>query len=382
MDLTAHQGDHLRLFADCVPVRGVRRSAIYDLTRGELHLFPTEYFAVLEWLTSRPVAALLDELASTAPEPRSHSTKLEEFVQFLLDNELVMFTSDPLRFPQIDTTWDYPGEVQSAIIDVDARVHDFRLILSQLDALGCQFLQLRGFSSLLTLDLCREILAFAKDTSITSVELILRYDPGVPADQITGFMRAEPLVTSLTLHSAPERTQLVASMAELASDTPALERMVTLTPQVIDTASHCGLITQEYLSPPTVATYAELRHFNGCLNRKISVDDEGNIRNCPSMGRSFGQAVSTRLAEVIEKKEFRAAWTVSKDSIDVCSGCEFRYVCTDCRAYLEQPSNPHSKPLKCGYNPSTSTWDDWYRPTFKATVCDHYGLKPPTGTSS
>lgn len=375
MDLTAHRGEYLRLFADCIPVKGVRRSAIYDLTRSEIHLFPTEYYPLLEWLTSRSVASVIKELHGlTSSSSPSYPAKLEDFLGFLVDNELAMFTADPSRFPPIQDTWDYPGEIQSAIIDVDMRTHDFRLILGQLDALGCQFLQVRGFSPILTLAVCKQLLANAADTSITSVELILRYDPAVSDEDLVEFLRGEPLVTSLTVHSAPERGDLSVQMAERNGTQPTSNRVVRFTPQVIDSEKHCGLITQDYLSPPSVATYVELRHFNGCLNRKIGIDADGEIRNCPSMRTSFGHAGSTRLVDVVGQPAFRAAWSLSKDGIDVCSGCEFRYVCTDCRAYVERPEDPTSKPLKCGYDPETATWEPWYRPAFKAAVSSSYGM--------
>jgi len=31
----------------------------------------------------------------------------------------------------------------------------------------------------------------------------------------------------------------------------------------------------------------------------------------------------------------------------------------DCRVYLEQPSNIYSKPLKCGYDPYSATWQEY-----------------------
>ena len=382
MDLTAHRGEYVCLFADCIPVKGIRRSAIYDLTRADLHIFPTEYYPVLEWLTGRPVAAVLDELdrAAASSQP-GNLDRLDEFLVFLFDNELAMFTADPSRFPSIELTWDYPGTVQNAILDVDTELHDFSAILGQLDVLGCQFLQVRGFSALLTLDVCRQVLAFAANTSLTSVELILRYDATVSDADLVRFMRTEPLVTSLTLHSAPARSLLSVAMADAQGTEPTSRRDVSFTPQVIDSEKHCGLITQAYLNAPSVGVYSEFRQFNGCLNRKISVDSRGQIRNCPSMRASFGDARSTGLAEALGNPEFLAAWRITKDTIDVCRGCEFRYVCSDCRAYLERPDDPRSKPLKCGYDPATGEWEPWYQPSFKAAVRESYGIGRPGRTS-
>jgi SPASM domain peptide maturase of grasp-with-spasm system len=121
-------------------------------------------------------------------------------------------------------------------------------------------------------------------------------------------------------------------------------------------------------------TFSESLNYNSCLNRKISIDKEGNIKNCPSMQKNYGCITNTSLSEVIDIQDFRRVWSIKKDDINTCKGCEFRYVCTDCRAYIENPENENSKPLKCGYNPSTNEWEDWSRSPLKKIAISYYGL--------
>ncbi|MFM5906315.1 MAG: hypothetical protein ACKOPO_01795 [Novosphingobium sp.] len=101
--------------------------------------------------------------------------------------------------------------------------------------------------------------------------------------------------------------------------------------------------------------FAELRSYNGCLNRKISVRADGTICNCPSLKASYGTDLAL-LPQISERPEFRACWTLKKDSLAVCSRCEFRYVCTDCRAYLASDLS-HEKPARCGYDPDSGVWN-------------------------
>lgn len=379
MDLDSHRAQFITSFADCVLVKGLHRSAIYDLTRHEVHLFPTEYVPVLQWLVSRSVGALLNELEVVSESDATLKVEgVEKFIEFLLSNELVMFADDPAMFPPLSLEWDFPGRVQNAVIDVDARLHDFKDLFSQLDELGCQFVQIRGFSSLLSLALCREILSSARDTVIKSVELIIKIDSAVSHEIYTEFLRQEPLVTALTVHSVPQDYRLPDRKAEQDG----MYRAVFFTRQVIDSERHCGVIVPKYLNAPGVGNYSESRLFNGCLNRKISIDATGQIRNCPSMSKSFGFADEKRLAAVLEDAVFLHAWSIRKDDIEVCRGCEFRYVCSDCRAYLEDPANPLSKPLKCGYDPATGVWEPWYRPASKSAVRELYGIPLPVSAAT
>ncbi|HLL83069.1 MAG TPA: SPASM domain-containing protein, partial [Longimicrobium sp.] len=102
--------------------------------------------------------------------------------------------------------------------------------------------------------------------------------------------------------------------------------------------------------------FSEGQRFNSCLNRKISVDRFGEIRNCPSTPRSYGHVHDTSLHSALAHREFRELWEVNKDQVEVCRDCEFRYVCTDCRAYIAEPADRFSKPSKCTYDPYTARW--------------------------
>lgn len=49
-------------------------------------------------------------------------------------------------------------------------------------------------------------------------------------------------------------------------------------------------------------------------------------------------------------------------------------ICTDCRAYVEDPEDILSKPLKCGYNPYTAEWSEWSSNPLKQKTINFYGL--------
>ena len=65
------------------------------------------------------------------------------------------------------------------------------------------------------------------------------------------------------------------------------------------------------------------------------------------MSQSFGNIKDTTLEEALCHPDFKKYWNITKDQIEVCKDCEFRHICTDCRAYIEEPDNQYSKPLKC-----------------------------------
>jgi hypothetical protein len=49
-------------------------------------------------------------------------------------------------------------------------------------------------------------------------------------------------------------------------------------------------------------------------------------------------------------------------------------MCSDCRAYVENPNDLYSKPLKCGYDPYTTKWEEWSTHPLKQDAINYYGL--------
>ena len=142
---------------------------------------------------------------------------------------------------------------------------------------------------------------------------------------------------------------------------------------IIDEKS-CGVIHDIYFHA-NIPTFTESQQHNTCLNRKISIDKDGYIKNCPSMLHHFGHISETKLEDVIKNPEFTKYWNIKKDDISKCKDCEFRHICTDCRAYLENPEDLYSAPLKCGYNPYTCQWEDWSTNPLKQKAIERYNLQ-------
>jgi SPASM domain peptide maturase of grasp-with-spasm system len=150
--------------------------------------------------------------------------------------------------------------------------------------------------------------------------------------------------------------------------------IIISTQESINSSASCGVVHPAYFTM-NIPHYTESLAHNTCLNRKISIDIEGNIKNCPSMKESFGNIKDTTLEEAINKPGFKKYWNITKDQITKCKDCEFRHVCTDCRAYLENPDDMYSAPLKCGYDPYTCEWEEWSTNPLKQQAIAHYGMR-------
>lgn len=356
-------GKYVLLFTDCVPVKGHTASAIYDLTRGRISTFPSEYVPIFELFRTHRLGELLDTF------PESDRADLHAFLDFLLGNEYVTLVDDLAPFVEIASAWDAPCSIQNAIIDVNAQHHDYRKIISELDVLGCEHLQVRSYSLLFTVSDLIDLARLCHGTSIQTLQAVIQHDPMTSVDDYVSLVTSTRILIDLVVHSADQDRTVRVDHGARGGSAELVSVEIAMTTKKLESSLDCGSITQKQLLRPSRPTFNELRHFNGCLNRKISIDESGEVRNCPATGRAFGHHRSIRLPDVVAGAGFQRAWTARKDEIKVCQDCQYRYACTDCRAFLEAPDAEDSKPLKCGYDPYTDSWADWKaRPGATATL--------------
>ncbi len=347
-----------KLFACCMLVKGAQRSIICDLQRNTFMFVPGSLTGLLE----QSVFMKIGELKSFYKH--EYDRELEDFFQKMVKDNFGFHTAMPELFPVIDLSWKSPLSVTNAVVDIsEESSYDVTSALGQLDGLGCNALHLRFFSYV-NAEYLHQILLSVKNSRLTSIDLFLPFGKGFQTfEEIQEMVDKHLRVTSINVHCSEKDKYLVYKSVELI-----------FTKSLLDSELHCGNVSERYFTA-NVSLYTESQHHNTCLNRKISIDSEGNIKNCPSMKESYGNIRDTTLQEALEKPGFKKYWSINKDQVEVCKDCEFRYICTDCRAYLEDPENIYSKPLKCGYNPYTCEWEEWSTNPLKQKAIEYYGMQ-------
>lgn len=65
---------YVLVFPDCVPVKGSRVSAIYDLTRRSISTFPSEYYPLFESFRTQRLGEILSEFSRRTGRTSSTSS--------------------------------------------------------------------------------------------------------------------------------------------------------------------------------------------------------------------------------------------------------------------------------------------------------------------
>jgi len=330
---------YIKLFANCILVKGFRRSFIYDLQRPTAsNAIPNDLYDILVRFHRQSVEEIKEIFK------HKFDDTIEEYFQFLLDREFAYeFAPDELElFPEIDDIWDKSSTITNAILKVQP--NDFELLnnaLRQLSLLRCDAVQLHYTAQPTNYQIFKlsEILS---DLRIFHIEVAFNASFIVDIEEILKIAKKQPRFQRLFI-------------GNLMLPSINASQIVCVTPNILNINKQCGKVSADFFAI-NMDVFYEAQHHNTCLNRKICIDENGDIKNCPAMEKSYGNIRDTTLQEAIEKPGFKDCWTICKDQIDVCKDCEFRYMCTDCRAFIKDPGNPYSQPAKCTYNPYICLW--------------------------
>jgi SPASM domain peptide maturase of grasp-with-spasm system len=327
------------LYACCIPVKGARRSIICDLRNQNFRFIPNGLYEILSKSKGKSISEIKKSYGGDFDE------EIDGYFKFLGDNDFGFWCDEPENFPNIDLHWERPERIVNAIVDIDASsAHDFDKIFMELDDLGCKALELRFFVPVSLLEL-RRILAGTSLGRLRSIDLVAGWSEEMSPQALKELAKDNPRIQSFIVHSAPESRRI-----DLEDGVDIRYRQ-----QRITSPDCCGQVHPGYFVT-NLATFTEAQKYNTCLNRKISIDAQGEIKNCPSFAKSFGNISATSLHSALANRDFSKLWEINKDQIGICKDCEFRYICIDCRAYISGQNDIYSKPAKCSYDPYTASW--------------------------
>ncbi len=356
----------IKLHGNCCIVEGINRAIIIDLQRPTYHLVPLS------------LVGMFDNKGVLKVDLENSSLNQDEidifnsYIEFLMINDLIFeLDSDEIdNFPKINFSWDYPALISNAIIDIDSfDINSIKRIFMQFQDLGIKHIEIRFFN-IISNHVLYLLNKLVIESQLYSIRLLLKYSDNLE----NSIFSLSPKINAIILHNASEN--------RILRESKNFSGLILAIEEKILNSTQCGQIHYNYFSSQ-ISHFTEAQQYNTCLNRKIAIDAEGNIKNCPSMTKCYGNIRDTTLMEAIEKPGFKDCWTIRKDDTVKCRDCEFRYICTDCRAYTDDPEHAltpdaeglYSSPLKCGYDPYTCTWEEWSTHPLKQKAIDFYEMR-------
>jgi SPASM domain peptide maturase of grasp-with-spasm system len=357
--------EYFRLYSNCLFQKGYLRSIIIDSQRNEIHFAPNDLEEILiksEYLT-------LDEIYNEYGEENKDT--IFEYFTILIELELGFFITEHELdfFPKLNSSFTTPSIISNLIIEDIYDLKTIENIKYQSENIGCEYIEFTYYDNIDNEKLML-ILNLFECSSIRHIGLIIKYDKLKTNSFLKELTSTKLRLDKIILHTSDEDKLLNFEDFNLTNIFYRKESILNF--------KKCGNFNQNMFTINLKFLTESLNH-NSCLNKKLSIDKEGNIKNCPSMPQSFGNIKDTTFEEALNHPDFKKYWNVTKDMIAVCKDCEFRHICTDCRAYTERTHFEEnidlSKPLKCGYNPYTNEWAEWSTNPLKHKAIEYYGMQ-------
>lgn len=137
------------------------------------------------------------------------------------------------------------------------------------------------------------------------------------------------------------------------SDSPESRSLVPTDADVV--ASR--MITEPRFRTDAVS-FASNKYRNECWNGKIALTSNGHVIPCVFARHQVVANVTRQpLREVISGDSLRNLWSITKDSVEVCRDCEYRYACHDCRPLaVSEGGSMDAKYPRCTYDPYSGMW--------------------------
>ncbi len=338
--------DYLYIYPFCFITPGKKYFSIYDSMHKKMHKFDIELYDIAKnQFRNKTINDLISEFDDNDRDV------ILSFISYLIDNQLGRCVHDINRFPLLKEQWDSPFSIKRCMIDIRDKWHDFSKIFNQLSSLLCPKIEIRAYRRL-SIDEIDKIVKSFQDYSFRALFLVLPYDDSLfqedSVERLSAILNNEYRVM-LNIYDVKE--DKLPNINEIKDKNNTLSYAIYTSSKHVTGCDCCGVINHDNFHELAIDDVMEIKNFNGCLNRLISVDEEGAIKNCPSMTHSYGNIDSSSLIDISNTSEFRKYWYITNSMIDGCKDCELRVICHGCRAYISDPANLFSKPLKCDYQP-------------------------------
>jgi len=348
--------NYLIFFPVCILTKGYQRSVILDLQRAILDFIPNDLYEIYMNHNKKKVADILQNYDTQDKEI------VTEYIDFLVKNEYAILGTqhDAEHISELSLKYNFCGKITNCVCEYSKFLFEnMQTLLKIIDEkLGCSAMQIICKETINMAELSEFVQKFKDITFLNHLEIILPYSHEYNEKNVNTLLLKNFIINRLTFYSAP------------FDEIKDLKHTFVIYLRENLKNNKCGIVDKSYLTQ-NIYHVTEAHHYNTCLHKKLFIDGNGNIKNCPFSENTFGNILNDDIEKIIKTASFKKFWRITKDKIKVCKDCEFRYICTDCRVFIKDKNDIYSQPSNCYYNPYIAKWkgedgyitvEEWMKP--------------------
>ncbi len=328
---------YFKLFSSCINVRGVQSSVIMDLQKESFFTIPNILSDVLKITDENILVKQLKERFDN-----KYNEGIDKYLNFLIKNDFGFCTKTPESFPSLNNKFITPYICLTSVVCYDEKEkYDLFYALNQLIDLGTQSIQIRINSRIRGKDIVN-IISLFKMTRVKIVEIIFKYEDFLE-DFFEDLDEINYRICLYVLSSPINKLWLNKNKMKIIY---LKQEFIKYETEKIDTC----------LFNVNTELYLEAINYNVGLNRKISVDYNGDIKNYVDHKKVYGNIKDDLLFEIISSELFQQKWILNNDLIEKCKDCQFRYMCVS-NSDIYIIKNKYHKLNSCNYDPYQNKWE-------------------------
>lgn len=329
---------HFLLFTNCILVKGYKVSIIMDLQRNGFLPIPNLLFEVLNLdLRVHSIGEIKKEFKGEINEG------IDCYLEFLVKEEYGFFTKEPFSFPDIKKDFFSPFPIVTSVINYSSK-SPFSLenIFVQLNNLGCQLIQIRIFDRI-SLNLIEQHISIIKKSRINLLELYIP-DCDYDTNEILKIVESDFKIRVI-LYASNKAEDFIKKFNN---------KSVFFISENISPYSKEKIDMRLFVSD--LEFYFESVKHNVGLNRKVSIDIDGSVKNFVNHLTVYGNVMTNTIESIIDRDEFKQQWYICNDMIEKCKVCQYRYMCLS-NSFVESKNKKFYKVDACRFDPITNTWN-------------------------
>jgi SPASM domain peptide maturase of grasp-with-spasm system len=331
-ELYSEKINHFKLYASCISVKGLNRGAIIDLQKGNIHFVPNILLDLLDEFSDKQ---LFEEYAQ-------QMDILNNFFDYLYEQDLIFFTDNPINFPPISKeNYTVPNYLDFLSIEID-NLQSYKIdFFENIDELGVKELVL--VQNNFNIHNLKNVLKLCEKSKITGIVIITPYSDSI---------RDEDLLTMLS-----DNLRILQWHFYDTATKKELHKKITFSKKAL-VSILCKRITSVNDFVINTSAYTETLYHNLYFNKRAYIDDNGVIKHSIDDHFTYGNIEKEKFKKVIVSNNFNELWNITKDKIKTCKDCEFRFVCPDNRIPVKISKTEYTQKTVCYYNPKTNLWQD------------------------
>ncbi len=296
---------YYRIYSHIQAVKGDKVSILYDFQKNQVIYINHSLHALIELFDNYSIKEL--ELKF-----KDQISLFNENIDYLIKKRVLFKTNSPQDFLNVDFSYETPEHITNSVLEYSGN-YSLDKVFNELEKLLVKYVELR-LHKLSTMEYEKVFQSLSKYLSqgVRSLQLMVPYDDKKIIMKILDRNRY-PKIIRILFYNAKSSTVLLKESVELCFTSENLREIRNKNNDYLNSF----VFDSSY--------FIEAQKYNPYYNKRLCIDQNGDIKNCLKNFNSFGNIDNCVMKDIVVSEEFQKLWYARHDLIEEIKDHELRY---------------------------------------------------------